>query len=108
MAFGNLCLHHVEQLLDLQPGDVGLALRGLHSVLQVLAVSSYPIVVHHASFRDFLDDPARSGVFCVRGFQQRKDLAGFILKALTINSVYDASATHGISPLAWCVTLPCD
>ncbi|KAJ7093776.1 hypothetical protein C8R44DRAFT_564983, partial [Mycena epipterygia] len=65
MAF-KLSPRHIEQLLELQPGDVRLVLRDLHSVLYIPAedgMASDPIAVHHMSFRDFLDDPTRSGAF---------------------------------------------
>ncbi|KAF8216795.1 hypothetical protein K438DRAFT_404262 [Mycena galopus ATCC 62051] len=92
MTFGDLTVAHIEQLLGLQPGDVGLALRGLHSILQVPTVSVNRITVHHASFRDFLEDPARSGVFCIRGAQKwHIELARSVLKAIRVDSAQDAS-----------------
>jgi hypothetical protein len=80
----------IEQLLELRAGDVRLALRGLHSVLSIPHTSKdediysveYAITVHHASFRDFLEDPNRSGNFHV-GDEQRTDLARYILRAFT-------------------------
>ncbi|KAJ7093779.1 hypothetical protein C8R44DRAFT_395436 [Mycena epipterygia] len=82
MEFSALSVCHIEQLLELQPGDVDLALRGLHSVLEIPPHPSRPIVVHHASFRDFLADSTRSGAFHVSGLPRRTDLAGSILKAM--------------------------
>ncbi|KAF8190998.1 hypothetical protein K438DRAFT_2140020 [Mycena galopus ATCC 62051] len=81
----NLNPYKIDQLLGLNDGDTQLVLRGLHSVLQVPsdgknddpAISSY-----HASFRDFLCDPQRSQNFCVRGLNQRMDLARHFLKLL--------------------------
>ncbi|KAJ7831282.1 hypothetical protein B0H13DRAFT_253642 [Mycena leptocephala] len=98
MVFSELSLDHVEHLLDMWPGDVPLALRGLHSVLRIPTDTSHPIVVYHASFRDFLDDPARSGVFCVQDTQKREDLAISLLKALAVTSI-----DHPLSHVAWCV-----
>ncbi|KAJ7844795.1 hypothetical protein B0H13DRAFT_1647773 [Mycena leptocephala] len=74
-----LDLDHIEQLLELKPGDVPLALRGLHSVLNFEQYISF----HHASFRDFLENPTRSGIFYVGGQQHRTNLAHQILKAFT-------------------------
>ncbi|KAJ7435434.1 hypothetical protein FB451DRAFT_272081 [Mycena latifolia] len=54
----------IDRLLGLKPGDVGLILRCLHSVLK--SPSKYhEIGVHHASFLDFLKDPSRSSIFYV-------------------------------------------
>ncbi|KAJ7248317.1 hypothetical protein C8J57DRAFT_1014236, partial [Mycena rebaudengoi] len=58
----------IEQLLELKPGDVQLILRGLHSILSIPEPEDdndrwQRISVHHASFRDFLNDQSRSGEF---------------------------------------------
>ncbi|KAJ7799787.1 hypothetical protein B0H13DRAFT_1471315, partial [Mycena leptocephala] len=58
-----LSLADIEQLVELNAGDVGLALRRLHSVLQVPSVDSRNISVYHASFLDFQGDPNRSDEF---------------------------------------------
>ncbi|KAJ6499823.1 hypothetical protein DFH09DRAFT_1102896 [Mycena vulgaris] len=73
----------MEQLLELEPGDVLLALRGLHSVIGFYRFSEpdSQLVVHHASFCDFLRDPARAGRFYVGGCLQRTDLSRHILKS---------------------------
>ncbi|KAJ6526053.1 hypothetical protein B0H19DRAFT_1197759 [Mycena capillaripes] len=82
VVFSELSLSQIEQLLDVQRGDVPLALRGLHSVLRIPTDYSHPITVYHASFLDFLDNPARSGVFCVRDAQKQEDLAVSVIKML--------------------------
>ncbi|KAJ7702080.1 hypothetical protein B0H16DRAFT_750441 [Mycena metata] len=79
MAELNLDLGHTEQLLRLKAGDVRLTLRDLHSLLMVNA----RITVHHASFRDFLHDPTRSGPFYVGSSQHRDNLVRDILKAFS-------------------------
>jgi hypothetical protein len=86
---------HIEQLLELRPGDVRLALRDLHSVLHVpvegrVSSSADPVSVHHASFRDFLGDSVRAGEFHL-GPQHGARLARCVLKALshTNGDVYD-------------------
>jgi hypothetical protein len=72
----------LEQLLELQPGDISLILRGLHSILNVPGVeSSGSILAHHASFLDFLDSSTRSGPFHISD-SHRTDLVRYILKAL--------------------------
>ncbi|KAJ7918012.1 hypothetical protein B0H13DRAFT_2321806 [Mycena leptocephala] len=57
---------HIEQLLELEEGDVRLALCGLHSVISGLEgdgsddwSEGSEIYFHHASFRDFLLDSGR-------------------------------------------------
>jgi hypothetical protein len=80
--FPELSLGEIEQLLQLNPGDVGLSLRRLHSVLQVPSDGS-SISVYHASFRDFLADPVRSNEFWVNTLEQRKELARSVLMALS-------------------------
>ncbi|KAJ7290493.1 hypothetical protein C8J57DRAFT_1114493 [Mycena rebaudengoi] len=72
-----ICPSGIEELLELNPGDVHLALRGFHSVLVIHKPEDNPwehISVHHASFEDFLNDPKRAGEFYVGGLQHRVDL----------------------------------
>ncbi|KAJ7874275.1 hypothetical protein B0H13DRAFT_1633171, partial [Mycena leptocephala] len=71
----------IEDVLGLKSGDVRLAVRRLHSILQVPSRDSEPISCHHASFHDFLVDPIRSGEFCIHTQPQRIKLARAILKA---------------------------
>ncbi|KAJ6450697.1 hypothetical protein C8R47DRAFT_1230167 [Mycena vitilis] len=84
----NLSGHHIEQLLELQPGDAHLILRHLHSVLNIPSDTGQQITVHHASFLDLLDDPTRSQAFHI-GESQKKKLAHHILKALSSNVDHD-------------------
>ncbi|KAJ7939624.1 hypothetical protein B0H13DRAFT_1586857, partial [Mycena leptocephala] len=70
----------IEQLLHLEPGDVRLILRGLHSVIR--EEDSY-LSFHHASFHEFLTNPSRSGAFCVSAAQCRTDLTHDLLEALS-------------------------
>ncbi|KAJ7768682.1 hypothetical protein DFH07DRAFT_938408 [Mycena maculata] len=81
-AFANLPLHHLEQLLHLKPGRLRRILRHLRAVLHVPNSDEGRITVHHASFLDFLVDPARSGAFCVDGPQHSMYLVRCILKSL--------------------------
>ncbi|KAF8181616.1 hypothetical protein BJ912DRAFT_979528 [Pholiota molesta] len=58
----------IEMLLDLEPGDVEIALTPLHSVLTVTQLTVNPLVkisLSHASFGDFLVDPSRSTRFYI-------------------------------------------
>ncbi|KAJ7088709.1 hypothetical protein C8R44DRAFT_649363 [Mycena epipterygia] len=80
MARMNLRIPQMEQLLELQQGDVRLTLRDLHSVIELHRDDS-GVTVHHASFLDFLEDPVRAGAFYVGDSQHRLDLARHILKA---------------------------
>ncbi|KAJ7310758.1 hypothetical protein DFH08DRAFT_791964 [Mycena albidolilacea] len=84
----------IEQLLELKPGDVQLALRGLHSILNM---DGENLTVHHASFLDFLDSPTRSGMF-YPGPQQRTDFACQILKAFSYK--YDDPFINRTGPVA--------
>ncbi|KAF7336334.1 putative nwd2 protein [Mycena venus] len=90
----NLKVPHIEQLLEIKPGDVHLTLRGLHSIIKV---DGDYIIADHASFLDFLTSSTRSGMFYV-GPQQRTDLASQILKAFSYK--YDDPLLNRIGPVA--------
>ncbi|KAJ7862969.1 hypothetical protein B0H13DRAFT_1638424 [Mycena leptocephala] len=78
-----LSLYHMEQLLKLDWGDVRLALHGLHSVIYFdREDASSKVFIHHASFRDFLQDSGRAGEFHV-GDPQRTDLCHHLLDAFS-------------------------
>ncbi|KAJ7085046.1 hypothetical protein C8R44DRAFT_862213 [Mycena epipterygia] len=94
-----LGVHHIEQLLELKLGDVELALRGLHSVLEIPDTFHLPFInVHHASFLDFLNDPTRAGIFYINS-QHRSDLAQQILKAFSYK--YEDPFLNQSGPVAW-------
>ncbi|KAJ6584075.1 hypothetical protein DFH09DRAFT_911052 [Mycena vulgaris] len=99
----DLTAPHIDQVLQLKTGDCRLSLRGLHSVIMIPEDddrSNPPwVTVHHASFLDFLDDPARSGSFYVGDPQYRTDLAHHILKAFSYN--YQDLALNRSGPVAW-------
>ncbi|KAJ7882699.1 hypothetical protein B0H13DRAFT_1629357, partial [Mycena leptocephala] len=74
---------YTEHLLDLKSGDLRLILRDLASVVHLLTEGCLPcVMVHHASFLDFLHDPARSGPFYI-GSSQCFKLTYRILEALS-------------------------
>jgi hypothetical protein len=75
----NLQTLHIERLLELQPGDIRLLLRGLHSVLEIHPTGD--IFVHHASFLDFLQDRQRASVFYI-SIENRINVARAVLRAL--------------------------
>ncbi|KAJ7431488.1 hypothetical protein FB451DRAFT_1573751 [Mycena latifolia] len=77
-----LSSENIEKLFGLDPGDVKLTLRCLQSLLLVPQDDTHMISLHHKSFCDFLIDRNRSGKFHI-GLKQRKDLACFILQALS-------------------------
>ncbi|KAJ6551280.1 hypothetical protein B0H19DRAFT_1378054 [Mycena capillaripes] len=80
-----LSVDHLEQLLKFEEGDIRLALRGLHSVIDFSKeddVDSH-IVVHHASFLDFLQDSHRAGEFYVGGGSAVTDFFCRILEAFS-------------------------
>jgi hypothetical protein len=72
----------IEALLGLEPGDVSLILRPLHSVFKLPSMQERVIEVYHASFRDFLNNQERSLDFYVGSPTHRAKLARSILKAL--------------------------
>jgi hypothetical protein len=80
-----LSVTSIEQLLELEPGGVPLVLRGVHSVINLSddEEDKEGIFFHHASFSDFLQDPARAGIFYVGDCQLQTDLSRHILKALS-------------------------
>jgi hypothetical protein len=80
-----LPFYAIEQLLEWQPKDISLALRGLRSLLGEDYEGKGPawINVYHASFLDFLQDEKRSKRFFVNDLQHRKNLARRILEAFS-------------------------
>jgi hypothetical protein len=61
-------VQHIEFFLDLEPGDVEIALSPLTSICQVPEQVEYPddlVYLYHASFGDFLADVSRSGPFYI-------------------------------------------
>ncbi|KAF7369157.1 NACHT domain-containing protein [Mycena venus] len=101
-----LPMSYIDQLLELQPGEVQLVLRGLQSVIGTKkggtecndwSIQSYiqsDIVVHHASFLDFLQDPERAGIFYV-GSSLQTELSRHILKALSYSYDNPSLNRHG-------------
>ncbi|KAF7364214.1 putative nwd2 protein [Mycena sanguinolenta] len=74
----------IDQLFRLAEGDTRLRLRGLHSLLIVPSNKTDRISSHHASFLDFLDNPGRSGTFCVGTLNHRIDLARCVLETYVV------------------------
>jgi hypothetical protein len=95
----DLSVTFIKQLLELEPGDVPLVLRGLHSVIELPEDNNMGISFHHASFPDFLQDPARAGIFYVGGCQHQTDLSRHILKAFSYK--YDNPSPNQCGHVAW-------
>jgi hypothetical protein len=91
--FPHLAMGDIELLLGLNPGDVALSLRRLHSIYDI--PSNGHVSVYHASIPDFLGDPTRSDKFCVNTLQRRMELARSVLKALS--GTYDVSIDRSSS-----------
>jgi hypothetical protein len=106
--FSDISSDEIDQLLQLNPGDARLSLRRLHSVFNV--PSNGHISVYHASIRDFLRDPTRSGEFCVSTSQRRMELARSVLKALsrTYDDSRDQSSPKYIAGYAAMFPIDCD
>ncbi|KAJ6482450.1 hypothetical protein C8R45DRAFT_1149759 [Mycena sanguinolenta] len=97
----DLSIGHVEQLLGLEPGNVRLTLRGLQSLVGAENPSfmnwsdcddwssESRIVVHHASFYDFLQNPQQAGNFYVGDGSHKIDLSCRILKAFSTTNLND-------------------
>ncbi|KAJ7899411.1 hypothetical protein B0H13DRAFT_1718138 [Mycena leptocephala] len=83
LSFKVLSVTSIEQLLELEPGDVPLVLRGLHSVVELPKDNNEGIFFHHASFPDFLQDSTRAGIFYFGGCQHHTDLSRHIIKAFS-------------------------
>jgi hypothetical protein len=97
-SFGDhLSVTSIEQLLQLEPGNVQLTLYGLHSVINLLEDDK--ISTHHASFCDFLQDPTRAGIFYVGSCQHRTDLSRHILKASSYK--YDDPSLNRCGYVSW-------
>ncbi|KAJ6543274.1 hypothetical protein DFH09DRAFT_1173782 [Mycena vulgaris] len=78
-----LTVSDLEQLLELDEGDIALILRSLHSVIWAEDEHRSQVTVYHASFLDFLEDPSRSGSFHVGSSQCRTNLSLHLLKAFS-------------------------
>ncbi|KAF8171617.1 hypothetical protein K438DRAFT_192496 [Mycena galopus ATCC 62051] len=72
----------LDQLFELESGDVQLILRRLHSVLNVPSDSTRLISGYHASFLDFLQDQQRSSIFHI-DLKTRMNVARAVIKALS-------------------------
>jgi hypothetical protein len=98
-----LTVPHIEQLLELESGDVELLLNDLQSVIKVSQGDDYDrddcVTVHHASFPEFLKNPARSGPFYVGNSQHHMDLASHVLKALSYT--YNNPSLNRNGHVAW-------
>jgi hypothetical protein len=88
----------IELLLELQPGDVQLILRGLHSVLNI-PKDTGAISAHHASFLDFLRDRQRSSGFFI-DLENRLNVARAVLKVFSEDNHWCENVDD---PLAWYV-----
>ncbi|KAJ7687544.1 hypothetical protein B0H14DRAFT_2551636 [Mycena olivaceomarginata] len=76
-----IIMKDIDLLLGLEPGQVSLILRPLHSVLN-LPSERHEIELHHASFREFLNTQERSSIFYVGSPEHYAKLACQILKEL--------------------------
>ncbi|KAF7334902.1 AAA-16 domain-containing protein [Mycena sanguinolenta] len=70
----------IDQLFGLAQGEARLILRGLHSVLKMPRDDEHEVLSHHASFLDFLNNPDRSGNFCVGALHNQITLARSLLQ----------------------------
>ncbi|KAJ7196470.1 hypothetical protein GGX14DRAFT_574797 [Mycena pura] len=83
---------YIDQLFELEPGDVLLALRDLHSVIKI---TENCLDFYHNSFHDFLKDPARAGIFYVGGHSHQTDLCRHILRAFSYTHDRPSLNRHG-------------
>jgi hypothetical protein len=95
-SFDPLSITSIEQLLELEPGDVQLALNGRHSVINLPEEDNNgDISTQNASFCDFLLDPTRAGIFYVGGCQHQTDLSCHILRAFSYKYDDPSHNQHG-------------
>ncbi|KAJ7809496.1 hypothetical protein B0H14DRAFT_2261261, partial [Mycena olivaceomarginata] len=59
-GFDDMDALKVEHFLELQPDNLDLLLRKLHSIINFPGKDTAPITAHHTSFIDFLNDPRQS------------------------------------------------
>ncbi|KAF9443494.1 hypothetical protein P691DRAFT_408481 [Macrolepiota fuliginosa MF-IS2] len=74
----NMSALALANFLGLDKGTFYAAIRRLHSVLDIPTASkahSCSIQFHHASFREFLENPSRSGVFTITEEEVHRDFA---------------------------------
>ncbi|KAJ6521687.1 hypothetical protein B0H19DRAFT_1277647 [Mycena capillaripes] len=88
----------IEVILGMEPGDVELSLRGLHSVVQCINDDG-EIEIIHASFRDFLCNPSRAGSFYVGDSADLQNLARSILTELSYN--YEDTTKNRTDLIGW-------
>ncbi|KAJ7648608.1 hypothetical protein DFH06DRAFT_1095375 [Mycena polygramma] len=98
----NVTTATIEELLQLDYGDVELTCRRLGSILQT--TSSGRLAVYHASFYDFLGNPTRSGVFHI-SCEHKKRLVPSLLNAVrgSINRDFDEASTVAFSVIDWVI-----
>ncbi|KAK1235269.1 hypothetical protein PQX77_001511 [Marasmius sp. AFHP31] len=82
---------HIELVLGLPPGKVGLTLRGMHSELDIRGRGD-TIRLYHTSFRDYLVNEARSRNFHIDLGAQQYAIAYRWLRGLTSSKIQTYSA----------------
>lgn len=80
-----LPLRSLGDLLQLEIGDLRVALRGLYSILSVPDQMNEPIHTLHKSLPDFLVDEERSEVYCIELIPCHTNLADRCLAVLCTN-----------------------
>ncbi|KAJ6586150.1 hypothetical protein B0H19DRAFT_925298, partial [Mycena capillaripes] len=86
----------IEVILGMEPGDVKLSLRGLHSVVQR---KWGELQIIHASFQDFLCNPSRAGSFYVRDSAGLQNLARSIL--IELSYMYEDTLKNRTDLIGW-------
>ncbi|KAK7033672.1 hypothetical protein VNI00_012672 [Paramarasmius palmivorus] len=101
----------IALLLNLKQGEVGTLLVRLHSVLQISDdINEQDVYIAHASFKEFLIDPSRSGQFYAPEISRSEYcdyLATFSLRTLSGAAQYYPPYRSRHQPfaeawLAWC------
>lgn len=91
----------IEEILEMEKGEIPVVLQGLHSLLEGLDVYiSKPysrIRIRHASFRDYLLDSSRSGVFYIAGTVLDAHLSTSIFSMIS-NRIFKSSETTKAKP----------
>ncbi|KAK7014045.1 hypothetical protein R3P38DRAFT_3575663 [Favolaschia claudopus] len=100
---GNFSVSDIAQLLRMDVGDVRLTMRRLHSVIRVPETDDNAVLMHHASFSDFLTVAARGKAFHF-DHKCRNILALKVLQACCVENKDAESFFEHVSTRDLCVT----
>jgi len=89
LVFSPLSLNDLGHLLNLQIGDLRLALRGLYSVLIIPDKRHKPVRAFHKSLHDYLTNIQRSGPYFIDPAAHHAELAHMCFRLMTMELEHD-------------------